>query len=611
MKEKLRRPQRWIFCLFHNLARYLGGWIDDYTVKKKLRTLYIFCMLIPLILTDSVIFSVVLHSDRTSARYEQKDILSSMKYDFSSAVDDAITLANGIYTNQYVNSYLNREYASPLEYFIAYHSFMKNTMLSSVVSASETVVTLYADNHSILNGRQFLRLEKAQRESRWYRQLQASGQDRILYIYFDASVAPTSHSKRKISIIRKLNYYQQDSYEKVLKLDIDYNGLLQDTLQRKYDAPVYVCAKDKILLSNQGYSSVGTDFDPRPQWKNIGTQETFTLYGQEITIYVLQKEGRLMTQLWKNLPLIVFLICLNSLFPWMFVKLLNRSFTRRLQELSGAFRHAEDERLLTVDNVRGKDEIGELMRNYNRIAQRVNELIQTVYKDKLKKQEINMARQNAELLALYSQINPHFLFNALESIRMHSVLRNEHKTAHMVEKLALMEREYVDWRTDTITVGREMEFVRSYLELQKYRFGDRLSYHMEIDESCLPYYIPKLTLVTFVENACVHGIERKATPGWIFVRVFREANFLCLEIEDTGYGIAEPLLSQLREKIEHVDITAIKQEAHIGILNAALRLRMATEDTVCFELESEPGSGIIITIKIPLQKLKQKEELEA
>lgn len=128
-----------------------------------------------------------------------------------------------------------------------------------------------------------------------------------------------------------------------------------------------------------------------------------------------------------------------------------------------------------------------------------------------------MERQNAELLALHSQINPHFLFNALESIRMHSLLKNEYETADMVEKLALMQRQYVEWGNDSVEIRREMGFVRAYLGLQKYRFGERLSYSLEVEEDCLDIKIPKMTVVTFVENACVHGIEERQLP----------AGFLC------------------------------------------------------------------------------------
>ena len=105
---------------------------------------------------------------------------------------------------------------------------------------------------------------------------------------------------------------------------------------------------------------------------------------------------------------------------------------------------------------------------------------------------------------------------------MHCILRNELEIAEMVEKLAVMERQNVDWATDTVEIRKEMEFVEAYLGLQKYRFGDRLSYELEVDETCLGINIPKLTVVTFVENACIHGIENKTTKGWIFVRIYME-----------------------------------------------------------------------------------------
>ena len=167
------------------------------------------------------------------------------------------------------------------------------------------------------------------------------------------------------------------------------------------------------------------------------------------------------------------------------------------------------------------------------MVKRTNELIQTVYKNKIKEQEILVGRKNAELLALQSQINPHFLFNALESIRMRSLLKEESETADMVEKLAIMQRQYVDWGNDSVEIEQELEFVKAYLSLQKYRFGDRLNYNLEIDPECAQLRIPKLTIVTFVENACVHGIESKASPGWIFVRVYKREEQLCRCVEET------------------------------------------------------------------------------
>lgn len=166
-----------------------------------------------------------------------------------------------------------------------------------------------------------------------------------------------------------------------------------------------------------------------------------------------------------------------------------------------------------------------------------------------------------------------------------------------------MQRQYVDWGNDSVEIEQELEFVKAYLSLQKYRFGDRLNYNLEIDPECAQIRIPKLTIVTFVENACVHGIESKASPGWIFVRVYKREEQLCIEIEDTGRGIEEQKLYQMQHDMQNADIEMLKNKKSVGMLNACLRLKMCTEDHVCFEIEGEEGVGTWITICIPMEYL--------
>lgn len=264
---------------------------------------------------------------------------------------------------------------------------------------------------------------------------------------------------------------------------------------------------------------------------------------------------------------------INVVLPMGFVLLLNHSFTKRIRGLSKVFQSVNGEHLVQMAHEDGRDEIGSMIRNYNRMVKRTNELIQTVYKNKIKEQEILVGRKNAELLALQSQINPHFLFNALESIRMHSLLKNEYETADMVEKLALMQRQYVEWGNDSVEIRREMEFVRAYLGLQKYRFGERLSYSLEVEEDCLDIKIPKMTVVTFVENACVHGIEAKTAPGWIFVRICQKQKALYLEVEDTGCGMDASQMQELKERMLNASIDMLKDGGRVGIINACLRLK--------------------------------------
>ena len=187
---------------------------------------------------------------------------------------------------------------------------------------------------------------------------------------------------------------------------------------------------------------------------------------------------------------------------------------------------------------------------------------------------------------------------------MHSILKQESETAKMVEHLAKLQRQYTEWNEDNVTIEKEIEFVNAYLELQKYRFGDRLSFEIDVEPECLKLFIPKLTIVTFVENACVHGIESKITPGWIFVRISSDGEFMTLEIEDTGNGMEETERKELLRKMRFANIEMLKAKGRVGIVNACLRLKMISEEEVSFDLDSEPGTGTLVQIVAPVKYLK-------
>ena len=291
-----------------------------------------------------------------------------------------------------------------------------------------------------------------------------------------------------------------------------------------------------------------------------------------------------------------------------FYECASEKFCRTYRFSEPIFNYSVEGRLEEIKNIHGTDEIASLMRNYNIMAQKTNSLIETVYKSRLKQQEMNIARQKAELLALHGQINPHFLFNVLESIRMRSVLKQEYETADMIEQLAVMERQYVEWGTDMVTIGEEKKFVEAYLRLQKYRFGDRLSYSIEIQEECAGYKIPKLSLVTFAENSCVHGIEDKAAKCWIFVKAYRQEEKLYLEVEDTGSGMPESYLCYLRERMENANIEMLREKGRVGVINACLRLKMQTDGNIHFSLESEKMVGTIVTISAPVKYFREGDK---
>lgn len=167
----------------------------------------------------------------------------------------------------------------------------------------------------------------------------------------------------------------------------------------------------------------------------------------------------------------------------------------------------------------------------------------------------------------------------------------------------------MDWSTNFVRMKKELEFVEAYLGLQKYRFGDRLSYELDIEPECEDIQIPRLTVVTFVENACVHGIESKTASCWIFVRVYRKHEDIWIEVEDTGSGMDEDKVAEIKEKMCNASIEKLREKGRVGIINACLRLKMITDNKVCFHIESEVGIGTTIQIRMPIDALDDRIQM--
>jgi len=582
--------------MIRRLIKKIELWFNNLAIKKKMVGLFVVCVIVPLVITDSFILYTVDAKDKAEQMQIEKEVADSIQAQMNDFIRYSDTLSNGISRNSRVNAFLSYKYANPLEYYLEYTDILSNSFFESMTGFENTKIMLYADNETLINGGHVAKIKSVMNAS-WCKDFRESDKDISIMFVFDNWENKNSEPNRKIFYMKRMTGgYKQ--CEKFMRVEIDYSTTSRKFREQIYDRGVYLCKDDKILFSNEMANNLNEDFYTFDKHDEASYVKSFELYGDVYQIYVMKRPSTMGDFFERNAFLFVIIIAFSVLLPAIFIVVFNYSIVTRLQKVEQAFKNAEDENLQLIEEIEGKDEIGSLMLNYNVMADRINELIQIVYKNKLIEHENNIARKNAELLALHSQINPHFLFNALESIRMHSIIRSEEETAEMVAKLALLERQYVEWGEDLIEVSKEMKFVEAYLGLQKYRFGDRLMYNLEVADDCLEVKIPKLTVVTFVENACVHGIESKSSTGWVFVRIFKEDGRLCIDIEDTGGGIDESVVEEMVKNGKEVTIEKIKGKKHVGIYNALLRLKIFTDNKSEFTVESERGVGTLVQIKI-------------
>lgn len=238
-------------------------------------------------------------------------------------------------------------------------------------------------------------------------------------------------------------------------------------------------------------------------------------------------------------------------------------------------------------NVKHNDEIGMLGSHFNRMLGRVQDLLQEVY-------ETEKSKQKADMLALQNQINPHFIYNTLESIRMLAELNDDDRVAELTYLLGQLLR-YSITRSDEIsTVQRELEHVENYLQLLQIRFPDKISYRFIVPESYYQLPIIKLVFQPIVENAVFHGLEKQAGAGMISITAWNERDDVFFAVYDDGVGMSAERLAGLNESLND----GKTDKFGIGLRNVNERIRLHYGESSSLDVTSMPGEGTTVTLRI-------------
>lgn len=572
-------------------------------LNKKFLLMYIFGVILPLIITDAVLFRSVYEAELGNQRNYRKNAIDAYSNHIQSILEYDANVATAIDLNKDLNSFIDTEYDIPYGYFNSYVYTVSTSFFATLSDIKQDRIVIYTDNDSMMSGHYFHNIKEAYSE-KWYEQFVKTDANEAAYAYYDMDPVVLTTDRDRFIYVRKMdNAKSALKLTRIITIEHKISRVYSELKEIPVNCKMYLCCGDYMLYPSGVPDEEFQQVVAKAGYSPYITVEDVHMYDNTFTIYAVTEDLTILKVIREHIPIILLIILFTLILPILLLKLLERSITDRISILGKAFGEGGSEYFQPIKEINGSDEISDLMHNYNRIVEINNDLTNTIYKDKLREQESDLARKNAELLALQSQINPHFLFNALESIRMHSILKGENETAEMVQRLAVMERQNVEWHEDSVTIAEEEGFIEAYLQLQSYRFGDRISFDIDIDDDCKNILIPKLTMVTFVENACIHGIESKATQGWIFVRVYKEDGDLIIEVEDTGDGMDEKEVVQLKNKMNNVTIDAVKKAKHVGILNACLRIKMMFKNQAKFTIESEKGIGMSVIITIPAETI--------
>jgi two-component system, sensor histidine kinase YesM len=273
---------------------------------------------------------------------------------------------------------------------------------------------------------------------------------------------------------------------------------------------------------------------------------------------------------------------------------------KRLHNVTTTITKVDLQALVTRDNV---DEITELGMSFNIMIGKIRDLLETE-----KKEQENLKK--AELRALQAQINPHFLYNTLDTIIWMAEARRTDQIVELVSALSSFFRISLSKGRDWITIGEEIERTKSYLTIQRMRYRDIMDFRIEADQQVLKYTVLKLILQPLVENALYHGIKNKRGGGVIVVRASQNnENEILLEVEDSGVGFTTEKLRQLQSELND-DSGEINLESGFAIGNVNKRIRLYYGRQYGLLVHSEYKIGTRATLVIPArQEIESTEQI--
>lgn len=586
--------------------------LNNYSIKKKLSIIYIICVLIPLIITDSIIYFTTEDNLEKEQRINLEHVMERIEYNIKSDVESAISVSNYLYADSKLNDLITTKYEEEKDFYEKYNMMLQSNVIKYYFNNQKVYkINIYTSNNTIISGSNFFKLTDDVRKEDWYKKYKENNGNMTLTTgYNRKNRSIFDKSPRELSIVRKLDYYKDDT-EKIMKIDIDYDSLAYKVLNEKMNDNLYICTENNILFSNK---------DSYYDNKNFGSiyevANKDVMIEKEIKFSSLKEPWKIKISADKVSPIssensqikifLGILVVFNLVFPTIVIYVVSKSLGDRVKIINNYLDMVKHEEFNEIKCVEGKDEIGELIRSYNLMVRKIKQLIEVAFKEEMEKKTLQLSKNQAELRALQSQVNPHFLFNILESIRMRSLIKSEDETAEIIEKLALLLRTTINWGDDHITIEDEINFVDSYLKIQQYRFGEKLSYEFKIDESSKNIKIPKLTILSLVENSCVHGIEGIARNGNIYVNTYLEENYLIIKVFDTGCGMDKEQLQSIRRKIKHGESEIYKNNKSLGLLNAYMRMQKYCNNTMEFYITSVLNKGTDIVIKIDIDKIEEE-----
>jgi two-component system, sensor histidine kinase YesM len=583
--------------------------LNDIKIRNKLLLAFLLTTLLPVLLVggyltfemrtmafQSALEQASINVDRVKKRTEE---VIGVSQDIAYRLSNDARLKR-LAIRQYVSTYdvveAYRDYSDMREYLRLYKDISN--------------IRLYTDNATLLNNWELINPSPEIKESQWYQRAQR----------YDSLVGweylEDERDKRNyLSLVRKIEL-EGSSKIGVLVINVNSQQLASILSQESFDTMI-VDDQDNIIAANRkdrtGKKLADVSFDTKLLGQGSGSYEA-VVDGEasKIVIEELKPQASrnalriisvfsiesIVKEPNQVIKLSITVVAISVLLAFLIIYSFSSLFSRRLLHLSRHINRVSTGDFDTTLKIDGKDEIALLARQFNSMVRSINDLMYEVQESNAQNSLLEQKQNDIRFKMLASQINPHFLFNALEAIRMEAHMKGQVEIARVVRLLGKMMRSNLEVGRSKILLSQELEVVRCYLDIQQFRYEERLKYQFTVDPAVESLYMPPLLIQPLVENAVIHGLDNKMEGAFVTVEVVQVGDHAKFTITDNGVGISPNKLEELQNTLERQEE---REGERIGLRNVHDRLKLSYGAEYGLTIESRPNVGTVIFFCIPME----------
>jgi two-component system, sensor histidine kinase YesM len=583
--------------------------INDLSIRKKLVFSFLIVVFIPIMITGYYLTHQLRQISIKDAMNKSMDDNKRIAKQVNAILQVPINISSQLLLDNQLEKFANTKYINNSQYVEAFQQYKR---FDEYMDLYDFVSNLrfYMNNPTMIDNWRVIQPDKSEEKKVWYKE--AVKHRGYIGWYFTEDF--TKNNRKYLTLVRRIDFLHDNSYG-LLVLDLDRSYF--DSILDEYTSPTLIInGRDIIASSKKGLIEHDITQLPLKLLKNNGTFDIMLQnHSYKMVITSIKPESsynnfKIVTMVPvksitananKTSMLALTLILISSIIAIILIYFFSKFLSNRISRLSTQINEITKGNLDTKLNLAGNDEIGKLANQFNFMIDNIKKLMSDIKEAEILKNLQVIREKEIKFKMLASQINPHFLYNVLESIRMKALINGDKETSHIVKQLGYLMRRNLEVSSSDVPLTSEFEMVQSYLEIQKFRFGTRLSYDIFIDSLSKPINIPPLSVQPLVENALIHGLRNKEKDGFVSLKARMIDHELLIEVVDNGQGISQDKLKEIKERLNDINDN---DGRHIGLSNVHQRLRLAYGESYGLKVESEPNFGTRVYFTIPLGGIK-------